>query len=205
MNMATIMHYGCRVMRWYIHIVGVLIVLLILSACAAGGMSKNDRLPLVPVRELLLNQATYPPGWAEEKVLQNMEYPSNYIENVGIELRYHSEDTSVSTHTVFRYASPDEAQAGYDALNRQDEMFYPNLSPRKELTYTSQIAQKMSILCYDRAESSNRTIPFCVVLARYGVYVSVFTSPIDNRYMSFIDFKRLLDEIDKKMVVIASG
>ena len=108
-------------------------------------------------------------------------------------------------HIVWRFRSPTTAERGYQAIWEHDSLIDPDLSSQTNITYESRIAQQMSIRCqviHDGQKEASR-IDLCLALARYGSYVSEFSSHIDGRFMRKADFERMLGAIDRQVAAVA--
>lgn len=179
-----------------------ILVALVASGCQLLGTRQQPLPSPVPLRDLLVDGASYPPGWEVENVVE--DDIAHEIESLSIYYRNPTQDSPVSRHVVLRYASRDEAQQDFDLLIKQIQEYEPRFVAIPQLAYTSQTAQRTSLLCmkndYDGVEKHR----LCIAIAQYGSYISRFSTPIDKRFMKYTDLTHILGMIDSKMATVAN-
>jgi hypothetical protein len=183
-------------MKGSIRIAAWLLTLVMLNGCFPFSITSQAPPARIPINDLLLDVAAYSPGWTQEWQGKEEDYIDTAIESVSVGFRSPLLNQNISTQTIARFASAEDARQGLDALLKYDELRGYNLSESKGLSYVSEIAQRTKVFCTDVASS---TISFCIAYAQFGSYVVEFTGYIDNHFMSRADFERILRDIDKKM------
>jgi hypothetical protein len=95
--------------------------------------------------------------------------------------------------TVYHYASARSAARQYEVelRTRSDIPAWP-WNPPQALTYQSKGADEYFIGC------GTKRAPYCAWVARYGVYLTVFSSSIDKQ-MDIQAFERIVQYLDTEV------
>ena len=180
-----------------------LLALLLLNGCQVLGTRRQPPPSPLPLRDLLIDAATYPSGWKQEDIVDDDR--ADEVENLTISFRNPTKNSPVSIHEILRYASQYEAQQDFDQILQQERENDSSLVPIPQLTYASHTAQRTSLLCMKRDSDRVDEHRLCIAMAQYGPYISVFSAPINKRFMNYANFSRILGVIDSKMASVANA
>jgi len=150
-----------------------------------------------PIETLLVNEAVFPEGWEQQGVPDSRGAPASFgVERIGID--FSTPTRGVAVQHVYRAFNTRAAAAGYrdfmsDFSVREEETEW---TLPTELTYRSQVADQFRLGCSTHCPSG---VQRCQFIGQYGPYVVVFHTYMSSDMMTYGDFERILQDIDRRM------
>lgn len=188
-------------------LLALLIPVALSLGCAglAGERQATTSVPVVRLSDLLLSREELPKGWWSQGPAASVtEHHPDANEALSTSFRSVG-DGGVAVHLVLRYKDASLAARELDAERsytfRSHHRTVKPWEPPGDMHYRSPTADEFVCACTTERDPSgtDREVTICVAIARYGQYVSEFSSWLSPKRMSVADFERVLRRIDQRV------
>jgi hypothetical protein len=174
--------------------------LLLLAGCSPiPGPTEPPPTP-VELKSLLVELSSFPPNW--EVYFSARADPYVAVDNIYVAFRP-TDESDLAQHWVYLY--PDEPSARQDWWSDSRGYSADRVTPWEtpaELPYQSPVADQFRFFCADFDVGPfgvSGVYTLCWAVARYGRYLSEFSTFLSPEHMTWADIERILQDIDRRM------
>ncbi len=180
------------------------LIIFSITGCSALQISRSeveDR-----IQECLIDVSVFPDGWTVASEPQPYDSPDRVLPGRakgGVMAEFHqSEYNARAFQEVFLYANENKAAKEFV---RQQPSYFSSAGRLSEWTdqriiSDGDIANERRFACaYFEGSTNNQPIHYCPMMARYGPFLTMFSTWQSPEYMSFEEMIRIVKAIDEDM------
>jgi hypothetical protein len=174
--------------------------LLLLAGCSPIPGPTGPSPTPVKLESLLVELSSFPSDW--EVYFSVRADPYVAVDNIYVSFRA-TDGSDLAHHAVYLY--PDESSARQAWWSESRGFSSGRLTPWEtpaELPYQSPVADQFRFFCADIDGGPfgvSGVYTLCLAIARYGRYLSDFSTFLSPEHMTWTDIERILQEIDRRM------